>query len=83
MNLEAKIELIEEKKLIGSRQALSISQYNVLPLWQGFGKRRKEIENIALYVRKDVASELVKIQGRLRSNRWFIESIPRNKGECG
>lgn len=45
MDIEPKIEMIKEKKLIGNQQTLSFAQYNVIPLWKSFAPRRKEIEN--------------------------------------
>lgn len=45
MNLEPKIELVAEKKLVGTHLTVSLSQYDVSPLWKGFGPRRREIAN--------------------------------------
>lgn len=45
MDIEPKIEMIEEKKLIGNHRTLSISDYDVASLWKSFIPRKKEIEN--------------------------------------
>lgn len=45
MNLEPKIELVAEKKLVGTHLSVSFTQYDVSPLWKGFGPRRREILN--------------------------------------
>jgi AraC family transcriptional regulator len=45
MNIEPKIEIIKEKKLVGNRHSISVARYEVGPLWKVFSPRRKEIEN--------------------------------------
>ncbi|MBP6523581.1 MAG: GyrI-like domain-containing protein [Saprospiraceae bacterium] len=72
MNLDAKIEIIEEKKLIGNHQTLSISQYNIMPLWQGFGQRRKEIKNI-------VSNDLISMS--VYKSGYFSNFSPTNSFE--
>ncbi|MCX6181296.1 MAG: GyrI-like domain-containing protein [Bacteroidetes bacterium] len=43
--MEPRIELLAEKKLLGMRLTMSIAQNKTGLLWQGFMKRRKEIQN--------------------------------------
>ena len=45
MNLQARIETIAAKKLVGKRMTMSLANYKTFELWQGFMQRRKEIEN--------------------------------------
>lgn len=45
--MEPKIEMVSEKKLVGTHQAMNFAKYNVFPLWSGFMPRRKEIKNTA------------------------------------
>lgn len=45
--MEPKIEMVGEKKLVGTHQAMNFAKYNVFPLWSGFMPRRKEIKNMA------------------------------------
>ena len=43
--MEPRIELIPEKKLIGQRMTMSLSDYKTGLLWKRFMPRRKEIKN--------------------------------------
>lgn len=45
--MEPKIEIVSEKKLVGTHRAMNFAEYNVFPLWSGFMPRRKEITNAA------------------------------------
>jgi AraC family transcriptional regulator len=40
-----RIEILEEKKLVGKRLKMSFSKYNIGELWKSFMPRRKEILN--------------------------------------
>ncbi len=40
-----RIELSNEKKLIGKRLTMSFSDYKIAELWRGFAPRRNEITN--------------------------------------
>jgi AraC family transcriptional regulator len=43
--MEPNIELLAEKKLIGKRMTMSLSNNKTGELWQSFMPRRKEIQN--------------------------------------
>ncbi len=45
MNLIPRIEFLEEKKLIGFSELMSLSNDRTFELWQSFMKRRNEIKN--------------------------------------
>lgn len=42
---EPKIEMANEKKLVGTHRPMNFTEYNPFPLWSGFMLRRKEITN--------------------------------------
>lgn len=44
MNIEHKIELIEEKKLVGNHCTLNFLHFDVASLWKTFRPRRNEID---------------------------------------
>lgn len=44
-NIDPRIEEVSEKKLIGNRLVMSLSEDRTKELWQGFMSRRKEIGN--------------------------------------
>lgn len=50
----SRIEIINEKKLIGKRLRMSFANYRVAELWQSFMPRRKDIQN-------NVTSELISL----------------------
>ena len=54
-SLEPKIEMINEKKLVGKRLVMSFSNNRTGDLWGGFMPRRKEIKN-------NIGTELYSIQ---------------------
>lgn len=43
--MEPRIETLSEKKLIGKRQTMSLTDNKTAELWKSFMPRRKEIEN--------------------------------------
>ncbi|WP_239985598.1 MULTISPECIES: GyrI-like domain-containing protein [Arenibacter] len=45
INIEPRIEEVSEKKLIGNRLVMSLSEDRTKELWQGFMTRRNEISN--------------------------------------
>lgn len=67
MNIDSKIEMIDEKKLIGNRHTLNFAHYNVAPLWKAFNPRRNEIQNTA-------SSNLVSLS--VYKTGYFLEFDP-------
>jgi AraC family transcriptional regulator len=53
--MEPKIERVDEKKLIGTRMTMSLSNNKTGELWQSFMSRRKEIQN-------NLTSDLISMQ---------------------
>ena len=47
MNIQPKIEILAEKKLVGTHHKINFLQFNVAPIWQEFRPRLKEINNCA------------------------------------
>lgn len=45
LNMKPRIETLTEKKLIGKRMTMSLSNNKTVELWKGFMPRRKEIHN--------------------------------------
>ena len=43
--MKPRIEILNEKKLVGERLAMSFANYNIAALWSSFMPRRKEITN--------------------------------------
>jgi len=43
--MQPKIEIIDDKKLIGQRLKMSFADYKIGELWRRFGPKRKEITN--------------------------------------
>lgn len=43
--MQPKIEIIDDKKLIGQRLKMSFADYKIGDLWRRFGSKRKEITN--------------------------------------
>ncbi len=72
MNIEPKIKLINEKKLIGNHLTLSFSNYNVVPLWKKFSPRRTEIENA-------VSTESISMS--IYKKGYFLNFDPSNSFE--
>jgi AraC family transcriptional regulator len=70
--MNPRIEISQEKKLIGKRLTLSFSDYNVVELWRSFMPRRKEIKN-------NLTDDLISMA--VYKPEFFKEFNPSNKFE--
>lgn len=67
-----RIEIINEKKLVGKRLSMSFTNYKVRELWQSFMPIRKEIQN---NINKDLISMVI------YNPTHFIDFKPTNEFE--
>ncbi|MFT3903666.1 MAG: GyrI-like domain-containing protein [Niabella sp.] len=67
-----RIEISNEKKLVGKRLTLSFSNYKVGELWKSFMPRRKEIIN-------SLTNDLISIS--VYQSKYFIDFKPTNEFE--
>jgi len=72
--MEPRIEVISEKKLIGNRLVMSLSEDRTKELWQGFMPKRKEIGN-------SITTDLISMQvyDRLLSYSEFNDTTQFEK----
>ena len=77
--MEPKIEMLAEKKLIGKRMTMSLSNNKTGELWRIFMPRRKEIQN-------NLTSDIISMQvydqpvefGNLdqKFEKWAVVEVP-------
>jgi AraC family transcriptional regulator len=48
--MKPRIEISNEKKLVGKRLTMNFADYKVTELWKSFMPRRNEIKNNAIYL---------------------------------
>ncbi|MBW6492495.1 MAG: GyrI-like domain-containing protein [Lentimicrobium sp.] len=72
MNLKPRIEILQEKKLIGNRLTMSLASNKTGELWRSFMPRRREISN-------NLSNDLISMQ--IYKPSYFAEINPLNEFE--
>jgi AraC family transcriptional regulator len=72
IEMKPRIEILKEKRLIGTRLTMSLANNKTGELWRSFMSRRKEIAN-------NISNDLISMQ--IYNANYFIEFNPANEFE--
>ena len=70
--MEPRIEQLKEKRLIGLRMSVNLTQYNIGELWKRFMPRRNEIQN-------SISNDLISLA--VYGDSYFTDFNPTNQFE--